>query len=172
MGVPGNSTWHGGKNVTDPKATAAKFRETFCLASPGSDKEIESFLAGFDAAVNIFAPTADTVQNLLFEMNDFIRRVDVGEVRSVRTYARFKAAIAKAQSMFTAPAPAVDVVRELVDALRWYADPSNWIDTPSWDGDPDCTSQKAIPVTQQEGATICDCGDKARAALAASGGAA
>lgn len=31
----------------------ADLRETFCYASPGSDEEIESWLAGFDAAVEI-----------------------------------------------------------------------------------------------------------------------
>lgn len=57
----------------------------------------------------------------------------------------------------------------MVDALKFYADPENWIDTPSWDGDPSCITPKAIPVTkEQDGSRPCDCGDVARAALAAS----
>lgn len=53
-------------------------------------------------------------------------------------------------------------------ALEFYANPRNWIDTPSWDGDPDCITPKAIPVTDDgDGARPCDCGDTARAALSA-----
>lgn len=50
-------------------------------------------------------------------------------------------------------------------ALKFYADPANWIDTPPWDGDPNCVSPKAVPVTKEDGRP-CDCGDTARAALA------
>ncbi|TIU88841.1 MAG: hypothetical protein E5W06_00300 [Mesorhizobium sp.] len=54
----------------------------------------------------------------------------------------------------------------IVKALKFYADPENWIDTPSWDGDPTCFTPKAIPVTKEEdGSRPCDCGDVARAAL-------
>jgi len=60
------------------------------------------------------------------------------------------------------PAPAVEV-RE---ALEFYANPDNWINTPSWDGDPECITPKAIPVTREDGRP-CDCGDTARKALAA-----
>lgn len=61
------------------------------------------------------------------------------------------------------PAPSV-----AVKALEFYANPRNWIDTPSWDGDPDCITPKAIPVTDDgDGARPCDCGDTARAALSA-----
>ncbi len=49
-------------------------------------------------------------------------------------------------------------------ALEFYASPSNWINTPPWDGDPECISEKAIPVLPEEGRP-CDCGDTARAAL-------
>lgn len=51
------------------------------------------------------------------------------------------------------------------EALTFYADPVNWINSPSWDGDPECISEKAIPVTMEDGRP-CDCGDRARAALA------
>lgn len=51
---------------------------------------------------------------------------------------------------------------EAMKALEFYADPKNWTDTPSWDGDPECFTEKAIPVRMQEGAQVCDCGDTAR----------
>lgn len=61
------------------------------------------------------------------------------------------------------PAPSV-----AVKALEFYANPENWIDTPSWDGDPDCITPKAIPVIDDgDGARPCDCGDTARDALIA-----
>jgi hypothetical protein len=61
---------------------------------------------------------------------------------------------------------------EAVEALRYYANPDNWRDTPSWDGDPSCITPKAIPVTTDpdDGSEQCDCGDIARAALAHTGG--
>ncbi|MER8924310.1 hypothetical protein [Mesorhizobium sp. M0859] len=62
------------------------------------------------------------------------------------------------------PAPPSAVDGEVVKALKFYADPANWIDTPSWDGDPTCITPKAIPVTKEDGRP-CDCGDMARAAL-------
>ncbi len=51
-------------------------------------------------------------------------------------------------------------------ALSFYANPDNWRDTPSWDGDPDCITPKAIPVDHAQDGSPCDCGDIARAALA------
>ncbi|RWX70448.1 hypothetical protein EN780_03370 [Mesorhizobium sp. M4B.F.Ca.ET.089.01.1.1] len=58
-------------------------------------------------------------------------------------------------------------LESMVKALKFYADAENWIDTPSWDGDPTCVTPKAIPVTKEEdGSRLCDCGDVARAALA------
>ncbi|RWE37449.1 hypothetical protein [Mesorhizobium sp.] len=61
----------------------------------------------------------------------------------------------------------VAITDEMVKALKFYANPENWIDTPSWDCDPTCFTPKAIPVTKQEdGCQPCDCGDVARAALA------
>lgn len=61
-------------------------------------------------------------------------------------------------------------IERLQAALRFYADPKNYVDTPSWDGDPTCITPKAIPCSfQDEGARICDCGDIARAALTLSG---
>ncbi|RWF33749.1 hypothetical protein [Mesorhizobium sp.] len=66
------------------------------------------------------------------------------------------------------PAEPMAITDAMVKALRFYADPNNWIDTPSWDGDPTCFTPKAIPVTKEEdGSHPCDCGDVARAALAA-----
>lgn len=66
--------------------------------------------------------------------------------------------------LYAAP-PAASVA---VKALEFYADPKNWVDTPSWDGDPECITPKAIPVTDDgDGARPCDCGDTARAALSA-----
>jgi hypothetical protein len=62
-----------------------------------------------------------------------------------------------------APKPAVDVG----EALRFYANPDNWIDTPSWDGDPSCLTPKAIPVDRSQDGSPCDCGDIARKALLA-----
>ncbi|MER9685887.1 hypothetical protein [Mesorhizobium sp. M0139] len=56
----------------------------------------------------------------------------------------------------------LDAVRK---ALTFYADPANWVDTPSWDGDPECITPKAIPVTKEDGQQICDCGDIARKAV-------
>lgn len=54
----------------------------------------------------------------------------------------------------------------LREALRFYADPANWIDTPPWEGDPEMVTPKAIPVLDDgEGSRPCDCGDTARAAL-------
>ncbi|SEG64535.1 hypothetical protein SAMN04488115_108104 [Bosea lathyri] len=64
----------------------------------------------------------------------------------------------------TPPAPATVEMRE---ALEFYANTDNWVDTPSWDGDPSCITPKAIPVNRREAGSPCDCGDKARAALAA-----
>ncbi|QRE77357.1 hypothetical protein [Methylobacterium aquaticum] len=53
-------------------------------------------------------------------------------------------------------------------ALEFYADPKNWIDTPSWDGDPGCITPLAIPIRDEgHGGTPCDCGDTARIALSA-----
>ena len=49
------------------------------------------------------------------------------------------------------------------DALKFYADPDNWI-MAEW-GDDDTSTEKAIPVVKEDGATFCDCGDRARAAL-------
>lgn len=70
---------------------------------------------------------------------------------------KFEAAEARADAL------SVQVVRKDA-ALNFYADPDNWIGTPSWDGDPGCFTPKAIPVTRDEGRP-CDCGDRARAAL-------
>jgi hypothetical protein len=56
-------------------------------------------------------------------------------------------------------------VEKMQQALKFYADPNNWIDTPSWDGDPGCITPKAIPVTSEDGRP-CDCGSTAREALA------
>jgi hypothetical protein len=53
------------------------------------------------------------------------------------------------------------------EALEFYADPDNWTDTPSWDGDPDNTTPKAIPILRNDEGHPCDCGDTARKALAA-----
>lgn len=53
----------------------------------------------------------------------------------------------------------------LEGALSFYANPDNWRDTPSWDGDPDCITPKAIPVDHAQDGSPCDCGDIARAAL-------
>lgn len=65
--------------------------------------------------------------------------------------------------------PTIAALQRRVDsaekALKFYADPANWIDTPPWDGDPNCVSPKAVPVTKEDGRP-CDCGDTARAALA------
>lgn len=61
-----------------------------------------------------------------------------------------------------------DLIREnerLRIALQFYADPANYMDTPSWDSDPDCITPKAIPMTIEEYSIVCDCGDIARAAL-------
>ncbi len=58
-----------------------------------------------DYAARILSAVTDTpdlrdvVRELVAEMQDFVRRVDAGEVRSVRTYARFKTAIAKAEGV-------------------------------------------------------------------------
>lgn len=53
------------------------------------------------------------------------------------------------------------------DALGFYANKKNWIDTPPWDGDPEVLTPKAIPVgSDDDGARPCDCGDRARSALA------
>ena len=57
------------------------------------------------------------------------------------------------------------------EALRFYADPANWIDTPDWDGDGSGGSPKAIPVDRSQEGSPCDCGDKARDALAGVGAA-
>lgn len=58
-------------------------------------------------------------------------------------------------------------VERLEKALSFYAEEKNWVDTPSWDGDPECITPKAIPVSSEgEGVRVCDCGDTARAALA------
>jgi hypothetical protein len=59
---------------------------------------------------------------------------------------------------------ATEDVSKLREALQFYADPKNWIDTPSWDGDPSCISPKAIPVLREDGRP-CDCGETARKAL-------
>jgi len=61
--------------------------------------------------------------------------------------------------------PAVAEAGRLREALAFYADPANWRDTPSWDGDPDCITPKAIPVDHTQEGSPCDCGDRARAAL-------
>ncbi|MGN6773139.1 MAG: hypothetical protein ACTHJQ_25320 [Rhizobiaceae bacterium] len=50
--------------------------------------------------------------------------------------------------------------------VEFYANPENWIDTPPWDGDPDCITPKAIPVYREDGNQICDCGNHARRTLA------
>ena len=50
-------------------------------------------------------------------------------------------------------------------ALAFYADPKNWTDTPSWDGDPYNITPMAIPVRYDDGMS-CDCGKTAREALA------
>lgn len=58
-------------------------------------------------------------------------------------------------------------IEQLRAALEYYANPRNWIDSPSWDGDPGCFTPKAIPVIREvDGSSPCDCGDTARAALA------
>ena len=53
----------------------------------------------------------------------------------------------------------------LREALEFYADPENWIDTPAWDGDPEVFTPKAIPVRREDGTFHCDCGDTALSAL-------
>jgi len=56
----------------------------------------------------------------------------------------------------------------LRQAVEFYANPKNYIDSPSWDGDPGCFTPAAIPVTDDgDGSRPCDCGDTARAALKA-----
>ncbi len=57
---------------------------------------------------------------------------------------------------------------QALDGLRFYADEKNWIDTPSWDGDPDCITPNGIPMQSQgqDDPPICDCGDTARQVLA------
>lgn len=56
-------------------------------------------------------------------------------------------------------------------ALCYYANPENWIDTPPWDGDPDCITPKAIPIIRGgDDGSPCDCGDAARAALGSGDG--
>jgi hypothetical protein len=58
-----------------------------------------------------------------------------------------------------------EVVR-LRSALEFYGNPSNYIDTPPWDGDPDCITPHAIPVLDHgDDGRPCDCGDTARNAL-------
>lgn len=49
-------------------------------------------------------------------------------------------------------------------ALEFYANPNNWVDTPSWDGDPSCITPKGVPVVDTMTGE-CDCGETARAAL-------
>lgn len=75
---------------------------------------------------------------------------------------------ANARLIAMAPAIARRVIaaEKLVEALRWYSDECNYIDTPSWDGNPEVYTAKAIPVDTYDGAQYCDQGDRARAALA------
>lgn len=54
-------------------------------------------------------------------------------------------------------------LKQAVEVIEFYANPDNWIDTPSWDGDPECFTPKAVPVINQgDGGTPCDCGDTVR----------
>ena len=46
--------------AADVAAQLAKLRETFCLASPGSDEGFTAWLEGFDAAVAIISATQET----------------------------------------------------------------------------------------------------------------
>lgn len=85
--------------------------------------------------------------------------------------ARLDADLVRTSSLYIGAISERDTYRaqlaEANKALDFYADPKNWIDTPSWDGDTSCITEKAIPVTMQEGSQICDCGDVARRALTA-----
>ncbi len=52
------------------------------------------------------------------------------------------------------------------EALEFYAEPANFLNSPPWEEDPECFTPNAVPfTTQEDGAKVCDCGDKARAAL-------
>ena len=61
--------------------------------------------------------------------------------------------------------PGAERTKVLETALRFYADPKNWINTPPWEGDPEVFTPNAIPGRYQEGAFACDCGETARTAL-------
>lgn len=59
-----------------------------------------------------------------------------------------------------------EYIKRLEKALEFYANEKNYIDTPSWDDDPDCYTPKAIPVVyEEEGSYYCDCGETARKVL-------
>lgn len=61
-------------------------------------------------------------------------------------------------------------VKELEKALSFYADPSNYIDSGFFEGDPDLVTPKCIPVLRHgEDGSPCDCGDTASAALTREG---
>lgn len=63
----------------------------------------------------------------------------------------------------------IQVFNEIKQALQFYADQKNYIDTPSWDGDPTCITPSAIPMirgaSEDDPAPRCDCGDTANAAM-------
>jgi hypothetical protein len=83
----------------------------------------------------------------------------------------FSEAISEAEvALLSGPSSPVASRADMEAALKFYADPANYINSPSWDGDPECFTQNCIPVAKQEGSAICDCGDVARAALGNGGG--
>ncbi len=57
-------------------------------------------------------------------------------------------------------------IARLRAGLEFYANPKNYINTPSWDDDPECITPDAIPVDHSQEGSPCDCGDRARAILA------
>jgi hypothetical protein len=89
------------------------------------------------------------VQHMLLNNTELVGRLAANKITTLR------AQIAALQA----------AAAEMRAALEFYADPKNWIDTPSWNGDFECITPKAVPVLSEEGRP-CDCGDTARAALA------
>jgi hypothetical protein len=116
-----------------------------------------------DAILSLNPVGADATNEVENEKPSMVYESD--DCRSTVASVRVRRSGASSSFVEVAEVPVSDAgAVAMREALEFYANPDNWIDTPSWDGDPSCITPKAIPVTSEDGRP-CDCGDRARSAL-------
>ena len=67
------------------KALLDKARETFCLASPGSDEEFAAYLSGFDAASQIALSHCDALREREARLVEALRWMGAERNKQMRT---------------------------------------------------------------------------------------